>query len=275
MANSQLPVTMTVFWPSPTSVHLVYTYPYQIDGGGHVPQDPATHTTCLFGTFGPSPRNNIYLCFPNEGAADLEPQVIQEAIYKAVRKAHEEVCPDNSHEYSATFDAEIARSGNSSSIVILPMHGVEDFMRGFQQELKNAGQWVTTHYFIAQIRGVKDAYRHSDGCNTLLEDLDATLDTQRDRTVIFVDGPVVFHGFLQRYNTRNRTNSPTGRMRANTWKDIPKHGYDWSRRSLEKLVSTTTLESVIATIEDVTWILTAWMEMSHGAPAETFTSLFQ
>jgi hypothetical protein len=36
----------------------------------------------------------------------------------------------------------------------------------------------------------------------------------------------------------------------------------------EKLVSTTTLESAVAIIEDERRVLTAWMETSHGAPAE-------
>lgn len=112
---------------------------------------------------------------------------MQEAIYKAVRKAHEEVYPDNFHAYAATFDAEMARAPNNNSKIILAAYGVKDFMERFQEELGHAGEWATTHYFIGQIRGVKDNYRHSTGCKDLLDSLLINIDTQRDRTVVYVD----------------------------------------------------------------------------------------
>ncbi|KAJ7091670.1 hypothetical protein C8R44DRAFT_750573 [Mycena epipterygia] len=160
---------------------------FSIAEGRYEAQDPATHTTCLFGSFGPSSRNDIYLCFPSDRAAELESRIMQEAIYQAVRKAHEEVYPDNFHAYAATFDAEMARAPNNNSKVILAEYGVQDFMQKFQEELRGAGEWATTHYFIGQIRGVKDNYRHSTGCKELLDTLVANIDTQRDRTVVYVD----------------------------------------------------------------------------------------
>ncbi|KAJ7265328.1 hypothetical protein C8J57DRAFT_1511883 [Mycena rebaudengoi] len=160
---------------------------FAVDGGGHEAQDPSEHTTCLFGTFGASSRNNIYLCFPNEEAAKLEARVMQEAIYEAVRQAHAETFPDNYHGYAASFDAEMARAPNNSSKLLLARYGVPDFMEIFQTVLKAACPWAVTHYFLAQIRGVKDAFRHSRNCRAMLDKLVENIDTDPDRTVIYVD----------------------------------------------------------------------------------------
>ncbi|KAJ7883736.1 hypothetical protein B0H13DRAFT_2343997 [Mycena leptocephala] len=160
---------------------------FTIAGGDHVAQDPAKHTTCLFGTFGASSRNDIYLCFPSEQAAEIEEKVMQSTIYRAVRHTHRETYPDNFYEYAATFDAEMAQAANNSSKVILAEYEVAAFMRTFQEALNGAGPWARTHYFIAQIRGVKDAFHHSDGCQQTVDQLVQNIDTNRDRTVVYVD----------------------------------------------------------------------------------------
>ncbi|KAJ7778021.1 hypothetical protein DFH07DRAFT_766237 [Mycena maculata] len=160
---------------------------FGINGGGHVAQDPASHITCLLGSFGESSRNAIYLCFPHEEAHIMELRDMQEAIYRAERRAHEVVYPDNAHGYAATFDAEMARAANNNSKVVLPEFGVHDFMEEFQNRLRAEGVWATTHYFIAQIRGVKDNYRHSDNCRDMLNRLVADIDTDNDTTIVYVD----------------------------------------------------------------------------------------
>ncbi|KAJ7720248.1 hypothetical protein B0H16DRAFT_1793600 [Mycena metata] len=159
---------------------------FSTDGGNHVAQDPASHTTCLFATFGASSRNDLYLCFPSDAAKDSAWPVMQAAIYDAAREAQGDIYPENTHEYAATFEAEMARAPNNASKIILPRHGVGIFISTFAENLKSECPWALSMYFLAQIRGVKDNFRHDGACKQTLRRLLENIKTDAS-TVVYVD----------------------------------------------------------------------------------------
>ncbi|KAJ6449486.1 hypothetical protein C8R45DRAFT_1114686 [Mycena sanguinolenta] len=159
---------------------------FSTDGGNHVAQDPASHTTCLFATFGASSRNDLYLCFPSEAAEALDSDGMQPSIFDAARETLAEVYPENAHEYAATFDAETARAPGNSSKIILSRWRVEEFITAFTKKLKDNCPWASSMYFLAQIRGVKDDFRHERACREALDRLWENIQTD-DTTVVYVD----------------------------------------------------------------------------------------
>ncbi|KAJ6454435.1 hypothetical protein C8R45DRAFT_1112050 [Mycena sanguinolenta] len=159
---------------------------FSTDGGNHVAQDPASHTTCLFATFGASSRNDLYLCFPSEAAEALDSDGMQPSIFDAARETLAEVYPENAHEYAATFDAETARAPGNSSKIILSRWRVEEFITAFTEKLKDNCPWASSMYFLAQIRGVKDDFRHERACREALDRLLENIQTD-DTTVVYVD----------------------------------------------------------------------------------------